>query len=318
MSDLPSNTVTESDLDIARFIVERDFDGPAEVAPIVGDGSVNKIVAAQVGGQRLIVRMCDRVSGERNYPKEAWCLEHAAAAGIPSPTVLGVGVVDEMSYMVMTYVDGVGGKAFDGDKLGLWHTIGRYARIVHRIPALGFGNELRDGERNLFGNNHTQNWREFVQYNIDSLTSDDPALAKRVYTDADRSWLVSTFDGLFVLEPSVGLNHGDLALRNLIVGQTGEVTLIDWGCCSVNVVPHSDFASLLTWYSPNSDVLAAFFAGYGLTTGEVDRMMPVLKRFQVIQTFDTFRWSIDHCVSEVDRYAERAASVLKEARGALG
>ena len=107
---------------------------------------------------------------------------------------------------------------------GLWHTIGRYARIVHGIPVYGFGNELRDGSRRLFGNNHTQNWSEFVQYNIDSLTPDDPALAKGVYTAADRSWLVNTFEGLSDLGASVGLNHGDLALRNLIVGPTGEVT----------------------------------------------------------------------------------------------
>ena len=196
-------------------------------------------------------------------------------------------------------------------------SIGRYARIVHGIPVSGFGNELRDGSRNLFGNNHTQNWPEFVQYNIDSLTADDLALAKGVYTTNDRSWLLDNFALLFELDGRVGLNHGDLALRNLIVGPTGDVTLIDWGCCSANIVPHSDFASLLTWYSPKSDVLAAFFDGYGLTSGDVDRLMPTLQRFQVIQTFDTFRWSIDHCVDEIDRYAERAASVLREARGAL-
>ena len=317
MPDLPTNIVTESDLEIARMVVERDFGGPVEVTAIVGDGSVNKIVRADVGGERLIVRMCDRGSGARNYPKEAWCLEQAGAAEIPSPKVLGIGEVDETAYMVMTFVDGVGGKAFEGDKLTLWRTIGRYARIVHNIPVHGFGNELRDGSRHLFGNNHTQNWPEFVQYNIDSLTADDPALAMGVYTADDRSWLVDTFTTLFHLGDRIGLNHGDLALRNLIVGADGQVTLIDWGCCSANVVPHSDFASLLTWYSPKSDVLAAFFDGYGLTSGEVDSLMPILQQFQVIQTFDTFRWSLEHCVAEVDRYAERAASVLREARGAI-
>ena len=64
-------------------------------------------------------------------------------------------------------------------------------------------------------------------------------------------------------------------------------------------------------------MLAGFFDGYGLTSDEVDRLMPTLQRFQVIQSFDTFRWSVDHCAGEVDRYAERAASVLREARGAL-
>src|SRR3569833_1011252 len=103
-----NNLVTVTVLSFAAAIVERLCNTKAVAVPLVGYGSVNNIVVVRAGGRRVVVRLRES-GGLAEYRKEEWCLTRAAEAGVPSPGVVDVGVVDSTAYMVLEFVEGVCG-----------------------------------------------------------------------------------------------------------------------------------------------------------------------------------------------------------------
>ena len=297
------------DIQTAESLLRRHYDRVTDVLPIVGKGSVNTIFEARVDGRRVVIRMNGR-KYDREYAKEVWCLARAGEAGIPSPEVLASGVVDDAAYMILEYIEGVGGKQYEGDKLGLWHALGRYSRIIHEIPVTGFGNLLADPERGFFDDSHSPTWDRFVDYNLESLTDGDALLALGVYDRADRPRIAEVFESLRPLGSETALNHGDLALRNTIVGIDGRVTLFDWGMAGVRPSPYSEFATMRTWYNPGPDALDAFFDGYGVAPAEIDALAPAIRHCRLLESFDTLRWAIDHS-ADVPTYVDRARDALR-------
>ena len=130
---------------IASRIASNLLDEPVvEVTPVLGKGSVNKVFIAEALNNRVVVRMSERGEAPDEYAKEAWCIEQAAARGVPVPSVLGVGVCEGNAYIVQSYIDGDEGRDSPAPKSRVWRELGRYARLIHSIKVSGFGLQLSE------------------------------------------------------------------------------------------------------------------------------------------------------------------------------
>ena len=276
------------------------------VTPLVGMGSVNLIFFVDAGKTEIVVRLNkpedDVAKMHGDYRKEQWCIDRAAAAGIPGPEVLAVGEHSGRAFMLQKRIPGVNGKESGMPPTDLMRTLGRYARLIHSIPVTGFGDLVETFENNAA----EKGWLRFVDYNLGELTANDPLLSLGVYTPHQQDAVRQRFLWLRGLPLRVGLNHGDLARRNTIVDEAGRVSLLDWGCAELNIVPHYDLNALLQWYQPDHANLRAFLDGYGISPLEWTTVLTELNAFMLLKAFDLTRWAIDRCPARTTEIASRA------------
>jgi aminoglycoside phosphotransferase (APT) family kinase protein len=262
-----------------------------EWVPIAGMGTVNKVY--RVGS--VIVRLNHDREPERaleEYEKEAWCLAAAFRAGVPSPEVLDLGMVDGRAYMVQTFIPGP-----TGDEQS-WPDLGRLARIVHGISPEG-------GPATLFdrgGASILDGWRRQLDYNLGQLQPDDPLIALKVYRPDHQPELRRRIEVLPRALP-VGLVHGDLAPRNLLYPPGSPPVLIDWGCATAGVVPFDDLVAIAR---DDERGLRPFCEGYGIPWDEVAKP---LENMLLLKSLDLVRWAIDRCPARIEELAEKARLV---------
>jgi aminoglycoside phosphotransferase (APT) family kinase protein len=277
----------------------------ARVTPVVGKGSVNQVFVVEASSRKVVVRMSDRPGASDEYAKEVWCIERAGGRGVPVPSVLGVGRRGVYAYMVESFVAGDEGRDSPAPRTDVWRVLGTYAALIHSIAAPGLGltlSEITEGDAR-------KSWARYIEYNVESLTEDDPLIELNVITRARSRAAREVFAGLRGHEFNFGLNHGDLSLRNTVVGARGRVTLLDWGSAEAAVVPHHDLIQLLKTSmsegDPDVEEFRAFLGGYGISAAELERMMPELEALLLLRAFDKLRWAIDWKV-ELDGYVEHA------------
>ncbi|MFS0860238.1 phosphotransferase family protein [Paenibacillus taichungensis] len=281
--------------------------------PIIGKGFVNQVCLVETERHKVVVRMNNKV----NYPtfiKEKWCIEQAAAAGIPGPSTLSVGVKDEVAYMIQTFVEGDNGLDSKVAPTDIWRKLGEYARRIHSIQVAGFGEELIDPIQGTFHSpphpGSDGSWKGYVQYNIDSLTERDPLLELGVIKKRESAIVRQWFEQLQDEKFRFGLCHGDISLKNTMVHPTGQLILLDWGSAEVTVVPYGDVIHLmqcqLRGEGPDIEQLKAFSEGYGMSVEELDLARHVL----LLKAFDTLRWAMDKRPDQVNDYAGSAKQVF--------
>jgi len=287
---------------------------------IMGKGFVNQVCLVETDRHNVIVRMNHKDS----YPifmKEKWCIEQAAAVGIPGPETLSVGITDETAYMIQTVVQGDNGLDAATGTIEVWRKLGEYAKRIHSIPVTGFGERMDPVSGTFYSPPHAGSdgsWQGYVQYNINSLTEHDPLIELGVLTKAESRRVRHWFERLKMETFRFGLCHGDLSLKNTMVAPTGQITLLDWGNAEVTVVPYGDIIHMIRCQihgeGPDHVQLEAFIESYGLTEQELDQMRLVM----VLKTFDNLRWAIDQSPDEVDYYvgmARKVFALVQEANG---
>ncbi len=285
-----------------------------EVPRFLGSGAVNKVYAACADGLDVAVRFCEEWRGLSHYETEKWCLQQAMAVGVPGPQVLATGMLGSTPYMVQTLVTGISGDTVSAeDQTRVWQELGKYAKLIHSIEATGFGEQLIDAEQGFCSNPHSPTWIDFVDYNLSSLTPTDQLLSLGVYTDSQQPRIKSIFEALKVQRFKFGLCHGDLDPRNTILGAEGQLTLLDWGCASVNIVPHHDLIAILRFHDPQDKNVLAFLDGYGVSVGGFKSLMPALTSLRLLQAFDLVRWAIDKRTEEIPTYVSGAQTALASA-----
>jgi aminoglycoside phosphotransferase (APT) family kinase protein len=302
----------DADISLATQIVaetlERDV---REIAPILGLGSVNKIFVAKTSAESIVVRLCQLEDAQRAlafYEKEAWCIGAAAGLGIPGPAVLAVGSWDGRPYILESLVPGINGEAWPADQLAIWRALGGYAKLIHSVRLDGFGETLAG-----FRAGHAQaEWEKFVTYNLDSLTRDDALMQLGVYQPEQAGQIRGLFSALRDAPFVFGLNHNDLAPRNTVVDENGQVSLLDWGSAEAHIVPHYDFIALLREQDPTGSEMQAFRQGYGLAEAEFARLLPELRRLLLLKEFDLTRWAIARRPDQIREIAERARAALQK------
>jgi aminoglycoside phosphotransferase (APT) family kinase protein len=213
--------------DLAARVVAEHLSEPVHgVRPIVGHGSQNRVFVVTTARQQVVVRMSADSSALDRYMKERWCIEHAAACGVPGPLTLDVGNVEQFAYMLQTFDPGEHVASGDGAASRVWRQLGHYARSFHGIAVCGFGDQLSD----FTHGSAARTWSRAVRYNIEQLCDTDPLRRMGVVTGAQSKLLRTTFEALANRQFRCGLCHGDLALRNVLVDAAGTVRLLDWGC----------------------------------------------------------------------------------------
>jgi aminoglycoside phosphotransferase (APT) family kinase protein len=301
------------DIELASSITSDILDEPpVEVTPLLGRGSVNKVFIVAAGDHKVVVRMSERVEALDEYAKEAWCIEHAAARGVPVPSVLAVGRCDAHAYLVESYLVGDEGRDSPTPKPDIWRALGKSAGLIHSIGVAGFGLKLSD----ITDGDARKSWLGYLKYNIESLTEDDQLIRLQVLTKSQAKIIRDVFLDLKGRDFTFGLNHGDISLKNTIVDEQGIVNLLDWGSAEASMVPHHDLIQMLKMKmsegDPSDEEVGAFLEGYGIAPSEFERMMPELESLLLLRAFDKLRWAIAWNVEGLDGFISHAREALSK------
>ena len=315
---MASTAFLRKDIRLASRITSSLLNDPrVEVTPVVGKGRVNKVFIVETVNNKVVVRMSDRAGALDEYTKEAWCIEQADARGLHVPSVISVGRDEDHAYIVQSYIAGDDAVDLPAPKLHIWRELGTYAKLVHSIGVHGFGKELSD----MTQGDSQKSWFSYLEYNIASLTENDPLIKLKVLTPSQSRLIRKLFAELRGREFTFGLVHGDISLKNTIVDKRGGVHLLDWGSAEAGIVPHHELIELLMVNmvegDPDEAQIRAFLDWYGISPAEYQEMMPVLERLLVLRALDHLRWAIDSNVDELDTlvfHARLCVSYLLRAR----
>ena len=284
--------------------------GKLRVVPVLGRGSVNKVFIVEATNIKLVVRLGEDDDSLDEYKKEAWCIKKAAAKGVPVATVFDVGVIEGHGFMIQTHIAGYEGRANPHRQSDIWHQLGKYARLIHSIEVAGFGLKLSD----LTQGDSRESWLEYLNYNIDSLHEHDEFIKLKVVTPSQASVIRAILEDLKRQVFKFGLNHGDLSLKNVIVDESGKVSLIDWGSAEASMVPHHDLIQMLKMNmlenDPDAAAIHSFLDGYGISQSEFAQMMPTLESLLLLRAVDKLRWAIDQRVENLERFVTHARQAL--------
>jgi len=240
------------------------------------------------------------------YEKEKWAAERASEKQIPTPQILKIGLFESRAFSIQTFVEGVEGRRFSGDKTFIWKRFGEYAKRLHGVRVGGFGLSFSD----MTAGGSEALWRRYLFYNIESLNERDELLKLCVLTPVQSKTARGIFENLETRDFKFGLNHGDFSLKNAIVNDAGKVHPIDWGSSEASIVPHHELIQLLRVQmqenEPGETELAAFLEGYGIDAAEYAKMLPDLQALSLLRAFDKLRWALDRKVSNLNDYVSIA------------
>ncbi len=286
-------------------------DANIRVLPISGKGSVNKVFIVEAPNTKLVVRIGDQNESLQEYRKEVWCIDKAAVRGVPVPPVLDVGVIEEHAYMIQAYCSGDEGRDSKFPRSRIWHQLGRYARLIHSVEVAGFGLTLQD----LTEGNSRESWLEYLNYNIESLNENDELIKLKVVTQSQSRVIRAIFEDLKRKAFSFGLNHGDLSLKNVIVDESGKVTLLDWGSAEAGIVPHHEIIQMLKMNmlenDPDGAAIQSFLDGYGISQSEFEQTGSTLESLLLLRAFDKLRWAIDRDIVGLESYIIHARQAVE-------
>lgn len=292
----------------SKFLNDRHL----RVVPILRRGSVNKVFIVETRNTKLVVRMRDHDESLEEYKKEAWCTEKAVLLSVPVAAVLDVGVIERHAYMIQPYIEGDEGRDSLFQRSHIWRQLGKHARLIHSIEVAGFGLKRSD----LTQGNSRESWVQYLNYNIESLDENDQLLKLKVLTQPQSGIIRTIFEKLTEQSFDFGLNHGDLSLKNVIVDESGQVTLLDWGSAEASIVPHHDLIQILKMNmienDPDDGEIQSFLEGYGISQSKFAEMLPTLESLLLLRAFDKLRWAIDWGVEGVESYIIHARRAVEQ------
>lgn len=281
---------------------------------IIGKGIINQIFVVETESHKVVVRMNDKDTFQ-SFIKEKWCIEQAAAVGVPGPKVLSIGIVDETAFMIQAFIEGDNGVDSTVPKSDIWRKLGEYSKRIHSIQVRGYGGDLFDPVHGEFQSpthaGSDGSWQGYVQYNINCLNEHDRLIELGVITPMESQRVKKLFENLKNTSFHFGLNHGDMSLKNTIVNQAKQVILLDWNP-EVSVVPHATVAQMIHYQilrleeSANVEEFKAFMDGYGIS----EKDLPETRHLLLLRAFDNLRWAIDRSPDLIDPYAAFAKQVI--------
>src|SRR5579863_1446801 len=110
-------------LDIVRQIAKNVRPESGEPT-FLSKGSNNEVFLVPASAGEFVVRVCGDWR-EVTTRREKWCYERSAALGIPGPAVLGIGKVEKLPYLALSFVGGSPGVEYHHPGQ-LWETLGDY------------------------------------------------------------------------------------------------------------------------------------------------------------------------------------------------
>jgi len=277
----------------------------SKVEKVINLGSVNKVYIASSNRQKIVIRVNEK-DGLRPYQKEAWCINKSSDAGIPGPQVIDMGKEDTLSYMAISFIEGLNGKKYS-DQIKIWRALGEYARRIHSIPLDGFP------DTNVPPEGFDRSWENYVIYNFQSLNPADKLLEIGAISVKESEWLKEVFSDIKTLKFKAGLVQGDLCPRNTIVNVQGEIFLIDWGSADSGIVPFGDLIEILKSSTKSTSAnFASFLEGYDMTQNEFLEIKSLLSSLMLLRATDKLRWSIDKMPDKTPHFVRGLRKAIKQ------
>ena len=271
---------------------------PENVVLAVCRSGVNHVFRVEGPTDSVLVRLNAEPHRIDEFRKEQWAMLQAQKQGVDTPEVLALGGRGDVSFQVQSFIKG---EHSDGDDCSLWAEIGQVLRKVHGVRESGGGDEFIEATA-MFS---PESWREYVNYGLGELGPDDPLRAKNLLDEDTSSSLEAAWRALPDVE--LGLCHGDVSVRNVLVQPNGRLVLLDWGCARAGVVPFADVAHVIGEHDPTASAMEAFFEGYGTSWAKLEAPMAPIA---LLSAVDLCRWAID-------RYPEELPRCLSQAHWAL-
>lgn len=278
--------------EVVRQIVEKVFEvSPSSIEEIKGKGKNNLVFKVVVDDSPVILRLNNRVETLKLYQKEKWCSDECIKAGIVTPKIIEVGIVEGYAFSFQEFADGVGGNDFANKLDSVWFNLGKSANHINKIPAENLKVDYEKVIEDLFEDNF------FVKRGIFS-----EKLSLKI-----QERLKETIEWKFL--PM--LCHGNIHPTNAIIGKDGVTHIIDWETATGNRTPQSELAEIYTWNNGKENI-KHFLQGYGLKDQELKDMMRdiqtlvLLRLVQVIvrKVGKNKEWKQDKYVRETSEMLE--------------
>lgn len=286
---------------ISQLLTER----ITHISPILNKGEVNRVYRVKTENNQIVIRLNEENEIGR-FKKEQWCIEQARKHGISSPQVIDLGIKDDIAFMVLNFVNGFNGEEITQNKSYIWKKLGAYARKIHSIKTVGFGETMtQPGKFNDF-------WERYVRYNVESLNDKDELLSMNIINRSYSAKLRVLFKELLEKQFSFGLSHNDLSLANTII-EDDNITLIDWGSAESTVVPHFEIIGILEdSLQEENSLFKDFLDGYGMSLGEFENMKHDMVSLTLLRALDKLRWAIDRKPEKIEDFSTKVTKLVSQ------
>lgn len=283
---------------LVQQILKKELGLHAEsITEILDFGSVNNVFDVICQANHYIVRINADKHKKLEFLKEEWCIKEIRKLGLSTPKIFGNGVINGYPYMIQEKIEGQNGSTLGREeKNKIWKHLGACALKYHEIEEIEIP-ELQAAEFH-------DNWKSKLEYNIDQLSPEDTLLTNQVFSveahaEIKRA-LISLREGTF----KVGLVHGDLSPRNVIVNDDSTY-LIDWGTASINIVPYNEIGIILIEGEANEEEFRSFLAGMSIEEETYRKMEPEIRKSNLLHRLDKYRWATDYDVENLKRYTDK-------------
>lgn len=305
----------ENDLKMVNQVAQEFLNHSDFTVEPLGEGSnnINYLVQSE---SNIVIKLSKpdfEYKAFSDYQKEEWCLAKAHELNIPSPKVFKIGQHNTRAFMIQSFVDGTPVANLDesstyseAEKNRVWKKLGEYTKKINSVSVHGWGENLvGDGVFN-------GSWGKHLQYNIESLNSNDVLLSMNILNNSLSKKIKVLFQSLQEKKFNFGLCHSDIALRNAIIDGADEIYLLDWGSARAEIVPHYELNEILRASKPSNETLKAFLDGYGISQEQFEQMKPDLRILNLLNEIDTLRWAIDRRPSSIQEYSERVKLAIDQ------
>jgi fructosamine-3-kinase len=259
---------------------------PSFIEPILDKGVRNKVFKVQLNNTNYIFRLNNEKNALNMFQKEKYCIDKAREANISTSTCHYIGTLDEYSYMILNYIEGVNGDDYDLDKKIIFRKLGEYANIFNSIELSGFGRDTVDLEIGF-----TQTWNEFYESHIQKIIEKPKLVESGVFKIEQIEKIKVRLSEMKDWNYKPHLCHGNLGPNNVIVTPDKEIFIIDWGNGAGNLAPHVEIADIIAWDS-TCIYLNDFLEGYGMSQDEYKKIEHEVNNVLIIQLLDVIKWAI--------------------------
>lgn len=288
---------------IARILNNELGEQSVSISEIVGFGSVNNVFDVSGQSNNYIVRYNKDKNKDLEFLKEEWCINNVRELDVFVAKVLVNGIFDGFPFMIQEKIEGINGSNCNKqERVKIWKFLGecasKYCDIeAIEIPALTAA-EFHD------------NWESKLQYNINQLSPKDSLLSDNIFSIEEHKEIKQGLISMKNKTYKVGLIHGDLSPRNVIVNDT-SICLIDWGTAAIDIVPYNEIGIVLMEGEADEEEFKAFLEGMGISKEQYNEMELEIRKSNMLHQLDKYRWAMDYDVENINNYTTRLTETYK-------
>jgi len=278
---------------IGQIFKEEFPDRIRSIRQIQGLGSVNTVYEVNGENGEYVIRLNEE-DKRLEYKKESWCISKVGELGILVPEVFRTGVWNGISFMIQRKIPGINGERCDAsERATIWQNLGEYASIYQTINRI----EEEEFERESFH----KNWQSRLMYNLEELCETDSLLRDNILTKREHHRAREVLRTLEGKEFEMGLVHGDLCPRNVIMNEK-RMYLLDWGTAEVNIVPHNEIGILSMSNEATEEEFELFLTGLGISSKAYQTIEEEIRILNFLHQVDIYRWAEGRGLIKVNNY----------------